>query len=161
MEKWEHFHTSKRYNWYVSNHGRIRKVGIKNEDYNRIIELSVSGGHPNSRYYCLSMNDMPEKYLHRLVAKMFVPNPYNKQTVNHIDGDKLNNYVDNLEWATYSENIKHSYFNGSRKSKAVTPEAKVKAFQLRSEGLTYRKIGDILGYSHTAVRKMVIEFKIF
>ena len=161
MEKWKHFHTSKRYNWYVSDHGRVKKVGIKNKDYDRVIELSVSGGRPNNRYYCLSMNDMPEKYLHRLVAKMFVPNPDNKRTVNHIDGNKLNNHVDNLEWATYSENVKHAYSNGLRKANAVTPEARVKAFQLRNEGLTYREIAPILGYSHSTVRKMVTEFKIF
>ena len=52
---------------------------------------------------------------HRIIADIFIPNPESKRTVNHINGDKADNRASNLEWATYSENHRHSFDKLGRK----------------------------------------------
>jgi hypothetical protein len=52
------------------------------------------------------------KYLHRYLAEKYIPNPDNKPCVNHINGNKSDNRIENLEWATYLENNKHAKSNG-------------------------------------------------
>lgn len=57
------------------------------------------------------------KYVHRLVAEAFLPNPENLPQVNHKDFDKSNNQVDNLEWISRADNIQHSHDNGKMQNR--------------------------------------------
>lgn len=68
-----------------------------------------------------SVNGVRKVFLvHRLVAETFLGKPKNKE-VNHIDGNKLNNRLENLNWVTHSENIKHAYDSGLFKRKNTNP----------------------------------------
>lgn len=78
--------------------GKVLKTYVQNSGYEQI-KINYQGLHIH-------------KSIHRLVAEAFIPNPLNKEYVNHIDGNKLNNTVDNLEWCTNSENILHARKTG-------------------------------------------------
>lgn len=97
-------------------HYSVSSLGRVRNDKNGYI---LKGGLQNG-YYSVSIPIAPGKNKHfrinRLVAQAFIPNPHNKQFVNHIDGDKSNNNVNNLEWVTPSENAIHAYKTGLRVS---------------------------------------------
>lgn len=60
-----------------------------------------------------------EKTIHRLVAKAFIPNPEGLPCVNHIDGDKTNNHVSNLEWCSYRDNTLHAMATGLHRTTVI------------------------------------------
>ena len=90
----------------VSNLGRIKRNG-------RLKTFRLDRGGYLTVWLCKDSEQKNYK-VHRLVAQAFIPNPNNKLTVNHIDGYKQNNAVENLEWATHSENIIHANKTGLR-----------------------------------------------
>ena len=77
--------------------------------YNRHGDLMV--GAVDRCGYRHTVVNRHNRNIHRIIAETFIPNPENKLCVNHKDGNKLNNSVDNLEWCTHSENVKHAYDN--------------------------------------------------
>jgi hypothetical protein len=86
------------------------KTGIRTYG-ERILKQEIC----NSGYCRVTLAKEGEKHrelVHRLVAIHFIENPLNKREVNHIDGNKRNNNVSNLEWATSSENQSHAYAMG-------------------------------------------------
>lgn len=93
----------------------IRKDGKSYIVKKREIKVRIGwGGYYN---VALSLDGKKKTYpIHRLVAQAFIPNPLNKSQVNHIDGNKGNNNVDNLEWVTGSENVAHAFRTGLRKT---------------------------------------------
>ena len=83
--------------------------------------------------------NVKQKLIHRLVAEAFIPNPFNKPQVNHMDGNKVNNQISNLEWCTQSENILHGFRHGLYKSNTPVGSKHKKAKLNESQVLEIRK----------------------
>ena len=135
--------------YQVSNKGRIKSFyGVKEK-----ILVTRTKGHDYEKVL-LSKNGVGKTFLiHRLVAKAFIPNPENKPEVNHIDGNKKNNCVENLEWMTCSENTKHAFDTGLAKvlRGANNGAARLTPEQIKEIRATYKK--DSKTFCGTALAK--------
>lgn len=103
--------------WRTISDEPIYKISSEGEVYNTVtgktLKPRISHGY-NYVTLC-GENGHRQVRVHRLVAKEFIPNVLGKPLINHIDGNKTNNNVENLEWCTASENMKHAYRTGLQK----------------------------------------------
>ena len=157
-ETWKIIENYKDYE--ISNFGKVRRI----TPYTGANEFRNKEGLPKilkqtldtSGYYQVRLSGKKGNRLqliHRLVAKNFIPNPENKTQVNHIDGNKTNNNVNNLEWCTQLENMQHAHRTGLTTYKYAVSKTSKKTAQYDLEGkyiATYKSTGEagrILGLS--------------
>lgn len=101
----------------VSNKGRVKSLKRKVENRTNLIEEKIMKQVITTNgYYKITLSNQKSstKLVHRLVAEAFIPNLENKKCVNHIDCNRLNNNLENLEWATHSENNHLPFVQGRR-----------------------------------------------
>lgn len=131
--------------YQVSNTGEIRNnnTGKERKQYLNGNGYCIVGFYNKEKGYTVHFR------VHRLVAEAFIPNPENKRTVNHKDGNKRNNCVDNLEWATHKENINHAHKTGliviSEKQRKIASE-NIKKNRLHAKNEKKCFLMDLLGH---------------
>jgi len=165
-EIWEYIlGTDGRYS--VSNIGNIRSNGFEVRNGNgvrrvrpRILKLQ---NHPQGyKVVNIKINDKYETLLvHRMVAMAFIPNPDNKEFINHIDGNKLNNCVDNLEWCTRQENENHAFMTGLKNTTGDNNGFAKKVIDVTT-GKTFGTIKEAslyFGINYSTLRKMMCDIK--
>jgi hypothetical protein len=97
---------------------------VTNRKTGKRLKPSDNGGGYKQVVLCKGQKTV-KKYIHRLVAAAFIDNPDGKPEVNHISGDKSDNSIKNLEWATRSDNERHAWGRGLKSRKACVSNAKL------------------------------------
>ena len=98
--------------------------------------------------------------VHKIIAECFIPNPENKPQINHINGDKHDNRIENLEWCTISENSIHAYSNGLNDNvKKALSLSKGKLVINLMTGIFYnsaKEASEVSGIDYSKMRKYLI-----
>ena len=142
MEVWEDIRGFPGYQ--VSNTGNIRsfidyKGNIGDSPHDITTLVNSRTGYAFVHLY--SGGSYKNKYVHRLVAEVFCDRVQNKNEVNHIDGDKLNNNYENLEWCNRSENISHAFRTGLKNADSTAKIHRI-AIKVVETGETFDSITD-------------------
>jgi hypothetical protein len=90
-------------------------INQNGEVYSLFSKKQIKSQKDKAGYLAISLSNKKERkrlFIHRLLAIAYINNPENKPCVNHLDGDKSNNNLCNLQWCTHEENIKHAWSNG-------------------------------------------------
>ena len=145
--------------YQVSSMGRV-KSNLKHQGTNERILKSLLCGSEYHRVGLCKKLELKCLLIHRLVAIAFIPNPKNKPQVNHKNGIKKDNRIDNLEWVTCSENHKHAFATGLKTGVRGEKNhlAKLNDFQVRvikkSEGLKHKELAKIFNVSYFAIKSI-------
>ena len=140
-------------NYEVSNFGRIRTPKmVKTPVYDK-----------DGYYQTTFFNNGKRKTMkiHRLVAKEFIPNPLNLPQINHKNGIKTDNYIENLEWCTVKENNKHAINTGLVNNKGeLNPAARLTAIEVKqirelNGRMTQLQIANKFGISESTIWKIM------
>jgi hypothetical protein len=111
----------------------------------------------SSKYFTIRCEKLNKSFsVHRMIAETYIPNPQNKPQVNHIDGNRLNNHISNLEWVTRSENMRHSVYTLGKKNKGKLSNDDVEYiknnYKMRTKGRTQNDLAKKFGVTQGAIR---------
>lgn len=139
------------FNYFVTEDGRVLNASTLQE---RVQKLTKTGYKEVGLY-----NKEIKKWyrVHRLVAQMYIPNPENKPFVNHINGIKTDNRVENLEWVTHTENMVHASETGlcprgeDNTNSKLTEKQVIEICELLQKGLRNKDITSLLNLQEHTV----------
>lgn len=151
----------------VSNLGSVRSIDRIAGKRRGVVKSKILKPYINRRGYLevrlFKKSLSLPRIIHRLVAKAFTSNNFNKPQVNHIDGNKLNNELSNLEWVTNSENQVHAYRLGLQPSRAGENNIKAKITdkdvtllkELYNSGKSVVEVSNIMNISLGLIRHII------
>lgn len=134
--------------YLVSNTGKVKSLDWNHSGKEKELSQYEQGGY---KLVGIRRKGVHHNYLvHRLVAIAFLDNPLNLPDVNHIDGNKTNNNVSNLEWVTKSENIRHAIEHGLRTPICIVKRKKGKENKLCKEIAQYSMNNELIKLWNTS-----------